>query len=249
MARIFARSGGVIAGMPVARFLLSRLKSECELVSAVPDGRVVQAGQVVAQLRGSTRRLLGLERTLLNFLQRLSGVATLTRRFVDRVEGSGAKILDTRKTTPGLRELEKYAVRVGGGYNHRFGLYDFVLLKENHIAAAGGIREAVKAVRKANDRNLLVEVEIRSVEEVLEASRAGVDRIMLDNMTAEQMRASVELIRNHRKGGHPEIEASGDINLNSVAEVAATGVDYISVGALTHSAGILNLTLIIETDS
>ena len=249
VARIFARSGGVIAGIPVARFLLNRLKSECELVSAVPDGRVVQAGQVVAQLRGSTRRLLGLERTLLNFLQRLSGVATLTRRFVDRVEGSGAKILDTRKTTPGLRELEKYAVRVGGGYNHRFGLYDFVLLKENHIAAAGGIREAVKAVRKANDRNLLVEVEIRSVEEVLEASRAGVDRIMLDNMTAEQMRASVELIRNHRKGGHPEIEASGDINLNSVAEVAATGVDYISVGALTHSAGILNLTLIIETDS
>ena len=249
MARIFARSGGVIAGVPVARFLLGRLKPECELVSAVPDGQVVHAGQVVAQLRGATRQLLGLERTLLNFLQRLSGIATLTRHFVDRVEGTGAKILDTRKTTPGLRELEKYAVRVGGGYNHRFGLYDFVLLKENHIAAAGGINNAIEAVRKANDRKLRVEVETRSIEEVREASEAGVDRIMLDNMTVEQMRVSVELIRNHRKGLKPEIEASGEVNLRSVAEVAATGVDYISVGALTHSAGILNLTLIIETDS
>jgi nicotinate-nucleotide pyrophosphorylase (carboxylating) len=183
---------------------------------------------------------------MLNFLQRLSGIATLTRRFVEAVEGSGVEILDTRKTTPGLREMEKYAVRVGGGKNHRFGLYDYVLLKENHISAAGGIRQAVAAVKKSNDLNLPVEVETCTLDEVREACQAGVSRIMLDNMTIEQMRLAVYLVRSQKEGPIPEIEASGDINLRSVAEVAATGVDFISVGAVTHSAGILNLTMLIE---
>jgi len=247
-AIIIARAGGVIAGGPVVRFLLEQFNPAPRLVSALPEGQTVTAGQVVMELAGGTRPLLMVERTLLNFLQRLSGIATLTRRFVEKVEGTGVKILDTRKTTPGLRELEKYAVRVGGGSNHRLGLYDFVLLKENHISAAGGIAKAVEAVKKANDRNLPVEVETRSLDEVREALEAGVSRIMLDNMTVEQMRQAVELIRSRRDGPIPEIEASGDINLRTIAEVASTGVDYISVGALTHSPGILNLTMILEPE-
>jgi nicotinate-nucleotide pyrophosphorylase (carboxylating) len=245
-ARIIARGTGIVAGMPVARYLVSRFDPEPVLESATPDGQITTAGQVVAELTGLTGHLLSLERTLLNFLQRLSGIATLTRRFVDRVEGTGVKILDTRKTTPGLRELEKYAVRVGGGFNHRLGLYDYVLLKENHIYAAGGITTAVQAVKKANHRNLPVEVETCTLDEVREALKAGVSRIMLDNMTVEQMKVAVELIRNIDARPIPEIEASGDINLKTVREVAATGVDFISVGTLTHSAPVLNLTMIIE---
>ncbi|MFH1071388.1 MAG: carboxylating nicotinate-nucleotide diphosphorylase [Candidatus Glassbacteria bacterium] len=247
-ARIMTRAGGVIAGMPVARFILSRFDPEPVLVSSLADGQATSAGQIVAEIVGSTRSLLSLERTLLNFLQRLSGIATLSRRFAESVEGTGVKVLDTRKTTPGLRELEKYAVRVGGAYNHRFGLFDYVLLKENHIAAAGGISAAVKAVGKHNRRNLPVEVETRTLDEVREAAQAGVSRIMLDNMTVEQMRRAVEIILEQCRDSRPEIEASGDINLRTAAEVAETGVDFISVGALTHSAGILNLTMIIEPE-
>jgi len=247
-ARIIARGSGIVAGMPVAEYLVTQFDPQPVLESAIPDGQMTSAGQIVAELKGLTRHLLSLERTLLNFLQRLSGIATLTRRFVDRVEGTGAKILDTRKTTPGLRELEKYAVRVGGGSNHRLGLYDYVLLKENHISAAGGITKAVQAVKKANRHNLPVEVETCTLDEVREALNAGVSRIMLDNMTVEQMKAAVELIRNSADSSVPEIEASGDINLRTVREVAATGVDFISVGALTHSAPVLNLTMIIEPE-
>ncbi|MEA1996294.1 MAG: carboxylating nicotinate-nucleotide diphosphorylase [Gemmatimonadota bacterium] len=249
-ARIIARASGVIAGMPVAEYLASgEFNPAPRLVSALPDGQNVSAGQVVAEFTGKTRTLLKFERTMLNFLQRLSGIATLTRRFVEQVEHTRAVILDTRKTTPALRWLEKYAVRVGGGSNHRFGLYDYVLLKENHISAAGGISRAVEAVRKANDRDLPVEVETCTLDEVREALQAGVSRIMLDNMTIEQTRLAVELIRRTKGVERPEIEASGDISLRTVAEVAATGVDYISVGALTHSSGILNLTMLIEPES
>lgn len=246
IARIIARGSGIVAGMPVANYLVTQFDPEPVLESAIPDGKITTAGQVVAELTGLTRHLLSLERTMLNFLQRLSGVATLTRSFVDRVEGTGVKILDTRKTTPGLRELEKYAVRVGGGVNHRFGLYDYVLLKENHISAAGGITKAVQAVKKANHSNLPVEVETCTLDEVREALKAGVSRIMLDNMTVEQMKAAVELIRHSAVYHVPEIEASGDINLRTVREVAETGVDFLSVGELTHSAPVLNLTMIIE---
>jgi nicotinate-nucleotide pyrophosphorylase (carboxylating) len=248
LARIVARASGIVAGMPVVKYLVRQFEPAPVLESAIPDGQITTAGQVVAELTGLTRHLLSLERTLLNFLQRLSGIATLTRTFVDRVEGTGVKILDTRKTTPGLRELEKYAVRVGGGSNHRFGLYDYVLLKDNHISASGGITRAVQAVKKANRRRLPVEVETRTLDEVRQALKARVTRIMLDNMTVEQMKVAVELIRNSSARLVPEIEASGDINLRTVREVAETGVDFISVGALTHSAPVLNLTMIIEPD-
>jgi len=248
IARIIARGSGVVAGMPVEEYLVTQFDPQPVLKSAIPDGQMATAGQVVAELAGLTKHLLSLERTLLNFLQRLSGIATLTRRFVEKVEGTRVRILDTRKTTPGLRELEKYAVRVGGGFNHRIGLYDYVLLKENHISAAGGITRAVQTVKKANHRNLPIEVETRTLYEVREALKSGVSRIMLDNMTVEQMSVAVELIRNSSARTVPEIEASGDINLRTVREVAETGVDFISVGALTHSAPILNLTMIIEPD-
>ncbi|MFC1613779.1 carboxylating nicotinate-nucleotide diphosphorylase [Gemmatimonadota bacterium] len=246
--QIIARAGGVIAGIPVARYLLEQFNPCPVLESAVPDGQIVTAGQVVVEFSGLTHAILMLERTILNYLQRLSGVATLTRRFVDQIEGSGVKILDTRKTTPGLRELEKYAVVVGGGSNHRYGLYDYVLLKENHIMAAGGITKAVESVRSANDRGLPVEVEVNTLDEVNEALEAGVSRIMLDNMTIEQMKIAVETIRSYKDGPIPEIEASGDVNLRTVAEIAGTGVDFISVGALTHSSGILNLTMLIKPE-
>lgn len=245
-ALIIARAGGVIAGAPVLQYLLEQFDPSPRLISVFPDGQAIAAGQVVAEIEGATWSLLALERTLLNFLQRLSGVATLAHRFVQSVEGTGVRILDTRKTTPGFRELEKYAVRVGGAYNHRHGLYDYILLKENHIEAAGGISKAVKAVARHNKKSLPVEVETRTIDEVREAVEAGVDRIMLDNMTVEQMAQAVSIIREQSRDRQPEIEASGDINLRTVREVAETGVDFISVGALTHSAGILNLTMIIE---
>lgn len=245
-AKIIARAGGVLAGIPVARHLLKLMDKEPTLVSALDDGANVTAGQVVVELEGESRVLLVVERTMLNYMQRLSGIATMTRSFVEKVEGTGVRILDTRKTTPGLRELEKYAVRVGGGVNHRIGLYDYVLLKENHIAAAGGITRAVEMVKKSNSLGLPVEVEARTLDEVHEAATAGVNRIMLDNMTIEQMRVAVDIIRNHSRGPVPEIEASGDVNLRTVGAIASTGVDFISVGALTHSSGILNLTMLIE---
>ncbi len=247
-ARIISRAGGVIAGIPVLAYLLDRFNPAPVMESAVPDGQTVSAGQVVAEIRGKTHAVLMLERTMLNFLQRLSGVATLTSRFVDQVEGSGVKILDTRKTSPGLRELDKYAVAVGGGSNHRSGLYDYVLLKENHITAAGGITKAVAAVKKANDLDLPVEVEVRTLDELTEALEAEVSRIMLDNMTVEQMKIAVEMIRGYKSGPIPEIEASGDVNLRNVAEIAGTGVDFISVGAITHSSGILNFTMLIKPE-
>jgi nicotinate-nucleotide pyrophosphorylase (carboxylating) len=246
LARIIARAGGVVAGLPVARYILSRFDPVPEVLSIIHEGQDVTAGQVVAEIKGSTSSLLSLERTLLNFLQRLSGVATLAHRFAQVAEGTGVRILDTRKTTPGLRELEKYAVRAGGAHNHRTGLYDYVLLKENHIEAAGGITAAVKAVNRNNNRGLQIEVETRTIDEVREAAAAGVNRIMLDNMTVDQMAYAVKLIHEIAGENCPEIEASGDMNLRTVREVAETGVDFISVGALTHSAGILNLTMIIE---
>ncbi|MBW7998293.1 MAG: carboxylating nicotinate-nucleotide diphosphorylase [Candidatus Glassbacteria bacterium] len=246
VALIIARTGGVIAGLPVVRHVLDMFDPSPRLVSVLPEGQTIAAGQVVAEIEGATWSLLSLERTVLNFLQRLSGIATLAHRFAASVEGTGVRILDTRKTTPGFRELEKYAVRVGGAFNHRLGLYDYILLKENHLEAAGGIEPALRAVARQNKRGLPVEVETRTIDEVREAVSLGVSRIMLDNMTVEQMSQAVRIIREQGGENRPEIEASGDISLRTVREVAETGVDFISVGALTHSAGILNLTMIIE---
>ena len=244
-ARIISRQEGIIAGIPVIAEIIRISGENVEMIASVSDGYEIQPDEIIVELEGGTHSLLKLERTILNFIQRISAVATLTRRFADQVEGSGAKILDTRKTTPGMRRLEKYAVRVGGGVNHRVGLFDYVLLKENHVAAAGGIKQAVDAVRRNNDRGLSVEVEVSRIEEVHEALAAVVDRIMLDNMSIDQMKTAVEHIRAF-DGKVPEIEASGDVNIDNVSLVAGTGVDYISVGALTHSAGILNLSMLIE---
>ena len=192
------------------------------------------------RIEGSARALLTAERTALNFLQRLSGVATMTARCVEAVEGTGARILDTRKTTPGLRALEKAAVAAGGGTNHRAGLYDAILIKENHAALAGGVGEAVRRAR-ASAPGLPLEVECRTIAEVDEALEAGAPRILLDNMSAEQLRSAVARAR-----GRAELEASGGVTLETLAEIASTGVDFVSVGALTHSAPALDLSLTLE---
>ena len=244
-ARVVAKSAGVIAGMQPFRTVFRMLEGRVHVDAARDDGDVVHAGAVVCSLRGPARAILTGERTALNFLQRLSGVASLTRRYVDAVRGTDARILDTRKTTPALRQLEKAAVRAGGGHNHRVGLFDMVLIKENHAAAAGGIAAAVERVRRENAAGLRVEVEVRTLDELDQALAAGVDRVMLDNMDLDTMRAAVRRART--TSPVPEIEASGNMTLERVPDVAATGVDFISVGALTHSAPALDLSLLVET--
>jgi nicotinate-nucleotide pyrophosphorylase (carboxylating) len=208
----------------------------------VEDGARVADGDVVVRLSGSTRAILTGERTALNFLGRLSGIATLTRAFVDAVAGTGAQIIDTRKTTPGWRLLEKAAVRAGGGGNHRVGLYDMVLVKDNHADARGGVVAATRAALRQNSRGLPVEVEVRTLEELDEVLRLGVERILLDNMSLDSMREAVR--RTLALGeGRPQLEASGNITLRNVRSVAETGVDLISVGALTHSAPTADVSL------
>ena len=243
-ARVIAKAHGVLAGIEVAREVFRQVDPMLEIDVRVSDGGGVAPGEEVLRLRGSAWSILSGERVALNFLQRLSGVASLTRQYVDRVEGTGVRILDTRKTTPGLRRLEKAAVRAGGGTNHRAGLYDMVLIKENHIAAAGGITAAVQAVRRQNAEGLSVEVETTNLDEVQEALAAGVDIILLDNMGSELLRRAVELVRG--SGQEVRTEASGGIDLDTVRGVAETGVDLISVGALTHSAPALDLSLLID---
>jgi nicotinate-nucleotide pyrophosphorylase (carboxylating) len=209
---------------------------------AVDDGTQVEAGRVLIRLRGPSRGLLVGERAALNFLGRLSGIASLTRRFVDRVAGTGARIMDTRKTTPGWRLLEKAAVRDGGGSNHRVGLFDMVLVKDNHIDAAGGVTAAVRSALARNDRGLPLEVEIRTFEELEEVLAFEVDRILLDNMPPEALRRAVVRVR-EMGPGRPEVEASGNVTLDTVRSVAETGVDFVSVGALTHSAPSADVSL------
>jgi nicotinate-nucleotide pyrophosphorylase (carboxylating) len=244
-ATIRAKATGVVAGTGVARAVFAEVDPAVEVEVVAGDAAAVAPGEVVMRLAGPARAILTGERVALNFLQRLSGIATLTQRYVEAVAGTGARILDTRKTTPGLRALEKAAVRAGGGHNHRFGLFDMVMIKENHIAAAGGITSAVEAVRSSNDRGLGVEVEVTDRDELREALAAGVDRVLLDNMTAPELSAAVELVHAH-DGPRPETEASGGVSLDTVRAIASTGVDFISVGALTHSAAALDLSLLID---
>lgn len=241
-AEIVARAPGTLAGSRVAEAVFARVDPSLEVELVASDGDRVEPGALVARIRGSARSILTAERVALNFLQRLSGVATLTRAFVEAVEGTGARILDTRKTTPGMRALEKAAVRAGGGENHRYGLHDMVLIKENHIRAAGGITQAVANVRAANDLGLAIEVEATNLEEVREAVSAGVERVLLDNMPLPVLREAVEIV--DRSGGGIETEASGGVSLETVREIASTGVDFISCGALTHSAPALDLSLL-----
>ena len=238
-AELLVEEPGVVCGIPLALEVFVKLDPAVTGAALVQEGALLEAPGAVARLEGLARAVLTGERTALNLLGRLSGIATLTRRYVDAVEGTGATILDTRKTTPGLRELEKYAVRCGGGRNHRVGLYDMILLKENHLRVAGGIRKAVAALGPRNGTPL--EVEAETLDEVRDALDAGVDRILLDNMRLDDLRRAVDVA-----GGRVPLEASGGISLDTVRAVAETGVDFISVGALTHGARSLAVSLDLE---
>jgi nicotinate-nucleotide pyrophosphorylase (carboxylating) len=235
---VLVKKQGIIAGLEVAALVFSTVDSNIQFEPLASDGDRVSRGTVVARVHGSARSVLTAERTALNFMQRMSGIATDARRFVDAVHGTHAVILDTRKTCPGLRLLDKWAVRLGGAQNHRTGLYDMVLIKDNHIAAAGGITPAVARVREQNHAGLAIEVEVKTLEELDEALALQVDRIMLDNMSLDQMREAVR-----RAQGRVKLEASGGVDLTNVVKIAATGVDYISVGALTHSPQALDISL------
>lgn len=242
-ATIFARQPGVIAGLEVAAAVFRAVDATLHVELLIDDGAAVTPDAQVARLEGSARSILTAERTALNFLGHLSGIATLTARCVAAIAGTRAAIIDTRKTTPGLRALEKYAVRVGGGRNHRFALDDGILIKDNHIAAAGGISPAIAGARQGAPHLLKIEVECETLEQVGEALAAGADVMLLDNMSVGQQREAVALIRQH----DPRIliEASGSIGTNPerLAAIAATGVDFISLGALTHSAPNFDLSL------
>lgn len=244
--RLIAKADGVIAGLAVAQLafdlvaLAAGRGGSVEFCAQVADGAHVERGAVIATVQGPGQVLLTAERTALNFLQRMSGIATLTARYVEAVQGTKAKILDTRKTVPGLRLLDKEAVALGGGVNHRIGLYDMVLIKENHVAAAGGIRAAVERVRQQDPRQRAIEVEVRTLAELEEALALQVDQIMLDNMNVEQMRAAVQ-----RVNGAVPLEASGNVSLTTIAAIAATGVDYISVGKLTHSVEAFDISFLL----
>jgi len=242
-AEIVAKAEGVIAGMDVARATFHAVDSSIAFEAVVADGVRVSAGTVVARIAGNTRGVLTAERTALNFLQRMSGIATLTAQYVDAVRGTKARILDTRKTAPGLRLLDKYAVRMGGGSNHRIGLFDGVLIKDNHLRAAGGVGEAVQRARAAAHHLLKIEVEVQTLEEVEEAIAAGADVILLDNMCMDDILGALRAI-----AGKCETEVSGGVNVATVRVLAETGVDYISVGKLTHSVPALDLSLEIADD-
>ncbi len=229
-AILIAREKLILAGMSVFKQAFLEIDSTLAFAERYKDGDVVPEGSTVCRIRGRLAAILSGERTALNFLQRMSGIATLTRRYVDAIGESRAKILDTRKTAPGLRWCDKYAVRTGGGHNHRFGLFDGILIKDNHIAAAGSISKAVSLAREKSAHTLKVEVEVEDLTGVKEACESGADIILLDNMGPEKLKEAVELIN-----GSAITEASGGITLDTVTEIAATGVDLISVGALTHS--------------
>jgi nicotinate-nucleotide pyrophosphorylase (carboxylating) len=237
-AILLAKEDGILAGLPVARRVFELVDKRIEFHPEFEDGESFQKDAVLARLKGPTVSLLKGERTALNFLQRLSGIATATRRFVDAVSGTKAKILDTRKTTPGLRLLEKYAVRMGGGTNHRLGLSDMVLIKDNHLRHVGSVAEAIHRARAKAPDGIKVEVEVTSVDEAREARAAGADIVMLDNMELGRMKEVVALY-----AGRVPIEVSGNVTLERAREIAAIGVDFISVGALTHSARALDISL------
>ncbi len=238
---ILAKEDGVIAGLPLVEMIFRRLDPSVEFRPLARDGDHVERGRVLAEITGKARAILTGERLALNFLRHLSGIATRTARLVEMVSGEKALIVDTRKTTPGLRALEKYAVRAGGGHNHRFGLYDGVLIKDNHIKMAGGIKKAVLAARQGSPHTARIEVEVEDLAGVGEALEAGADIIMLDNMDTQTMREAVELV-----AGRALLEASGGIEEETIRAVASTGVDLISVGALTHSIKSLDISLDIK---
>lgn len=243
-AVVRSKQPGILAGLDVAKMVFEKLDGNLIWQTRMKDGDRLKPGDEIVFITGSQRHILSGERLALNILQRMSGIATLTARFVEAVRGTGVRITDTRKTTPGLRELEKYAIRMGGGENHRFGLYDGILIKDNHIKLAGGVTEAVRTVRrrakaaKENYARFPLEVEAKDLSQVRQAVAAGADIVMLDNMSPERMKEAVAIA-----GGKVLLEASGGVTLENVKEVAATGVNIISAGALTHSAPALDISL------
>ncbi len=237
-AEISAKENGVVAGLNVAKQTFHLLDENIDFIKLVEDGASVKKGDIIARIKGKTRAILSAERTALNFMQRMSGIATSTSEYAYRVKKYGTRVVDTRKTTPGLRIIEKYAVRVGGGHNHRYNLSDAVMIKDNHIKAAGGIGNAINAIRKTISHTVKIEVEVESIEGLNEALAAKADIIMLDNMSIEAMTEAVRI-----NDGRAILEASGNITLEGLETVAATGVDVISVGALTHTVKALDISL------
>ncbi|OGO42092.1 MAG: nicotinate-nucleotide diphosphorylase (carboxylating) [Chloroflexi bacterium RBG_16_58_14] len=235
--QIVSKESGVVAGLDVAEAVFHFVNEKIAFDAHVKEGARVEDHQALASISGLARALLTAERSALNFLGRMSGIATLTRQFVDAVAGTKAVILDTRKTAPGLRHLDKLAVRRGGGQNHRFGLYDMILIKDNHIDFAGGIEEAIRRAKTIHS-GLQIEVEARSLDDVKAALAMGVDRILLDNMSVDKMREAVKITK-----GRAKLEASGNVRLENVRQIAETGVDFISSGTLTHSAKVLDVSL------
>lgn len=240
-AEIIAKEDGVLAGIEIAEITFKLLDKDIQFHRLKEDGQFLRKGDVIAKIKGKTRAILSGERTALNFLQRLSGIATKTRKFVDKIEKYKVRVADTRKTTPGIRVLEKYAVKLGGGANHRYNLSDAVMIKDNHIRAVGSIERAIKLIRERVSHTVKVEVEVETIEEFKQALNAGADIIMLDNMSIEDMKEAVSI--NNKKA---ILEASGNVNIDNIEEVAKTGVDVISVGALTHSVKALDISLNIK---
>lgn len=239
--RFVAKEKGVIAGLEVAETAFLALDDQAHLEAVINDGERAEAGRIVATVEGSGKALLSAERVALNFLQRMSGIASLTRQFVDAVKGTSAVILDTRKTAPGLRAFDKWAVLLGGGQNHRFGLFDMVLIKDNHIHIAGSITEAVSRVRTGAGAGFEIEVEVRDMKELREALELRVDRILLDNMNMNELAQAVQIA-----DGRVPLEASGNVDLGNVAAIASTGVNFISIGRLTHSVKALDISFLMD---
>jgi nicotinate-nucleotide pyrophosphorylase len=238
--RLIVKEEGILAGVEMARKVFAKFDPDLKMTVSIGDGAHVKPGDVAFVVEGSVRSLLQTERVMLNIMQRMSGIATVTARYQDRLKGLKTKVLDTRKTTPGMRMLEKEAVAIGGGMNHRIGLFDMILIKDNHVDFAGGIKNAVAAAKrylKEKNKDLKIEVEVRNTDEINQALEAGVDRIMLDNFTPERTRDAVKLI-----DGRVEIESSGGITLETLRAYGEAGVDYISVGALTHSVKGLDMS-------
>ncbi|MBL8149077.1 MAG: carboxylating nicotinate-nucleotide diphosphorylase [Blastocatellia bacterium] len=247
--RFLAKQNLVVAGLEVAEAVFASIDPDLELVAFVHDGEEVAAGKELARIEGAASVLLSGERVALNLLQRMSGVATQTRKYAKGIEGTNARVVDTRKTIPGLRMLDKYAVRVGGGYNHRFGLDDGILIKDNHIAIAGGVRAAIALARENSTHMLKIEVEVANRDQLIEALESKADVILLDNMSVEAVNESVKFIKENGQNRNIIVEASGNISLDNIAEYARTGVDLISVGALTHSAPAVDISFKIAPES
>lgn len=238
--RLIIKEPGVLAGVEIARKVFEKFDPSLKMTVFIEDGARVKPGDIAFEVEGSVRSLLQTERTMLNIMQRMSGIATTTARYQDKLKGLKTKVLDTRKTTPGMRMLEKEAVKIGGGCNHRIGLFDMILIKDNHVDFAGGIKEAVDAAKKylkETGRDLKIELEVRNTDEINQALEAGVDRIMLDNFTPERTAEAVKLIN-----GQTEVESSGGITLDTIRPYGEAGVDFISVGALTHSVKGLDMS-------